>query len=58
MRPPIEAQATCVAGGIGSAPLAPPTSEGRHSCSPSPTSMKALPPRWRDIMFSTVAMKP
>ena len=56
MRPPVEAQATCVAG----APAAParwPATAGTR-VSPAPQLMKALPPFWRDIMFSTVARKP
>ena len=34
------------------------TCEGAHTVSPSPRLIKALPPRWRDSMCSTVARKP
>ena len=34
------------------------TCEGTHTVSPSPRLMKALPPRWRESMCSTVARKP
>ena len=39
-------------------PCAPDTSDGAHWVSPSPTPTNALPAFWREIMFSTVAMKP
>jgi len=58
-----EAQATCVAG-VYSAELLPPAGggtlagEGRHTVSPSLQVMKALPPFWRDTMFSTAAKNP
>ena len=32
--------------------------DGRQTVSPSPQLMKLLPPRWREVMSSTVARKP
>jgi hypothetical protein len=40
------------------APVLPAACEGTHTVSPSPSVMKALPPFWRETMFSTLAKKP
>jgi hypothetical protein len=58
MRPPVEAQATCVAGSSGWPPLVLATWDGAQMVSPSPTLMKALPAFWRETRFSAVARKP
>ena len=58
MRPPVDAQATWVAGSKGWAPELPLACDGLQMVSPSFREINALPLLLREIMPSTVARKP
>ena len=58
IRPPVEAQATCVAGTKGAEPEGLATGDGRHTTSPGLQVTKALPALNLEVIFSTEARKP